>query len=316
MRNSWAGSVSVGLLSVPVSMGSLVTESSGSALHQFAPDGGRIKIKRVSEKTGQEVAWSDIWMGYESADGTVIAVDDADLEEAFGPVSRTAQIMMFTDAASVPAIAKRAPFVIQPTKGAERAYALLAATLKAMGKVAIVEFGLRQRKRLAEISATDDGYLHLSQLEWADDIKRPDFAAPSAEFSEAELSMARQMVDGFSGDFEHAAAKDDSTAKLNALIQSRLDGTAKPKAEDVAAQRAGAALDLMAVLTASVEAARAKREQDQPKAETPAKPTKPTRTRRAATPRTRTASPVQAVPAATPTTPRRRTSAKVTATAA
>jgi DNA end-binding protein Ku len=315
-------------------MGSLVTEGSGPELHQFAPDGGRIRIKRVSEKSGKEIAWSDIWTGYQSADGTVIAVDDADLEEAYGPVSRTAEIMMFTDAASVPAIAKRSPFVIQPAKGGERAYALLARTLRDTGKVAIVEFGLRQRKRLAEISADDDGYLLLSQLEWSDDIKKPDFTAPVAGFSEQELSTAKAMVDAYSGEFAHADMKDDSTAKLDALIQSRLDGTAKrkSKAEDVAAERTGAALDLMAVLTASVEEARRKREEAKP-AETPAKP-KTVRIRKPATPKATAtsapkatapakvtpverapakAAPVKAVPAVNPTQRRRRTPAKAAA---
>jgi DNA end-binding protein Ku len=340
MRNSWRGSVSVGLLSIGVSLGSLVTEGNSPALHQYAPDGGRIRIRRVSEKSGKEVSWGDIWTGYQSADGTVIAVDDADLEEAYGPVSRDAQIKMFTDAASVPAVARRSPYVIQPAKGGERAYALLARTLRDTGKVAIVEFGIRQRKRLAEISADDDGYLLLSQLEWSDDIKKPDFTAPVAGFSEQELSTAKAMVDAYSATFVHADMKDDSTAKLDALIQSRLDGTAKPKSEDVAAQRTGAALDLLAVIQASVEA---KREEAKPKpAETPAKP-KTTRIRKPATPKAVVTSapkattpakvtpvkvtPVKVTPAkvtpvkrapakavpANPTQPRRRTTAKAAA---
>jgi DNA end-binding protein Ku len=292
MRVSWNGSISIAVLSIPVKLGSAVSEN-GSALdlHQFAPDGGRIKLKRVSEKTGKEVPWADIQTGYQAPDGTVVTLSDEDFEAAFGKVSREAQILMFADAGDIPDAAKMAPFIVQPAKGGERAYALLAAVLRKANRVAVLRVGMRQRKRLAVISATPDGYLMCEQLHWASDLRKPDFEAPAYEFSAAEMRMAERLVDGLTEKFDHASYEDDSAAKLNELIEQRLAGTARPKAEG------NAPADLMAVLTASVEAA---------------KTAKTARTRKTATPK--------AVPAANPTQklvvpkPRtRKTPVKVTA---
>jgi DNA end-binding protein Ku len=310
MRSSWKGSVSAGLLSIPVSVGSTTSDGNGLALHQYAPDGGRIRLKRVSEKSGKEVAYPDIVTGYEAPNGLVIPLSDDDFAEAYGEKSRVAGIEMFADATSIPEEAKDKTYVIKPGEGNGKAYALLAATLRKTGRVAVTEFGIRARKSLAVISERD-GYLYLTTLLWAEQVTKPDFDAPKWDGSDKELALAEQMVEAYAGTFEHSERHDDAADKLNAMLQARLEGKQKPAAE-VAAERTGAALDLVAVLTASVEAARATREAAKPADETPVKP-KTARTRKATTPRTRTASPVQAVPAANPTSPRRRTPARAAA---
>jgi DNA end-binding protein Ku len=300
------------MLSIPVKLGSAVSENGdGLDLHQYsAIDGGRIRIKRVSEKSGKEVQWADIRSGYQAPDGTVVTLSDDDFEQAYGKVSREAQILMFASAGDIPDAAKAKPFIVQPAKGGERAYALLAAVLRKTGRVAVLRVGIRQRKRLAVISERD-GYLILEQLTWAADLVKPDFEAPSYEFSAAEMRMATKLVDGLTEKYDHSAHEDDSAAKLGELITARLAGTAKPKAES------SAPADLMSVLSASVQAAKAKRlapaasdgQADAPKS-------KATRTRKVAATSEQQAKPrtVKAVPAAAPT--RRRTPGKVTTKAA
>ena len=166
------------MVAIPVSLGVAIS-SNDIEFHQHAPDGSRIRLKRVAESTGEEVPYADIRKGYDCPDGSVIFLTDEDFAEALGPVSREAEILQFTSALAIPDMAKSTPYFVRPGKGGERAYALLARALAKTRSVAIVKFGLRQRKRLGALSATTDGYLVLEQLEWADDIRKPDFAAPS-----------------------------------------------------------------------------------------------------------------------------------------
>lgn len=276
MRHIWNGTVNVGLLSIPVVMGS-GRSSKEIELHQYGPSGGRIKHRNIEDGTGNEVAYSQIRKGYAAPDGTVVYLTDEDFMEAYGGVSRNAQVIMFTEGDLIPDSAKTQPFILMPTpqkgrgnkqdRGHERAYALLAATLWEEQKVAIVLFGLRQRKRLAAISATRYSggyYLVLEQLEWAEDLVEPDFDAPAFEFTEAELSAAKQMVGLYSDKFDYSAQKDDSRERLAATVEKRIaEGKLGTGYEipDAAPSTSGAeqCMDLMAVLTASVEAARAAR---------------------------------------------------------
>jgi DNA end-binding protein Ku len=266
-RNIWNGSISARMLSIPVTLASAVSEG-GLELHQYAPDGGRVKYRRVSEASGQEVPYGEIRMGYAAPDGTVAYLTDDDFAEAYGEVSRNAQILMFTDPARVPDMARCRPFIIAPAKekgrkakewdrGSERAYALLAAALKSTGKVAIVVFGLRQRKRLAVISE-QDGYLVLEQLEWHEDLAAPDFAAPSVALSNAELTAAGDLVADMSADFCHSDYADDSRARVEAMIEARLaPAPAVAEAAAVAADEGVTAFgDLLASINASLASGR------------------------------------------------------------
>ena len=267
MRSSWKGTLGFSMLAIPVNLGGAVG-SNDIETHQYAPDGSKIKYRRVSEKTGEEVAYKDIRMGYACPDGNLVFLTDADFEDAYGKVSREAEILMFTDASNVPDMAKSKPFFVQPGKGGEKPYALLVAALRKTGKVAIIKFGMQKRKRLGALSPTDDGYLVLEQLEWAQDIRKPDFAAPDPVIKDVELDMATQLIDSMSKDYDHDAQADDSQAKLNELISSRVERG--QVTGGFVAQRPGAdAMDIMAALTASIEANR------------PAPAKKTTRTRKA-----------------------------------
>jgi DNA end-binding protein Ku len=264
-RTSWKGTLGIAsFITVPVGLAGATGSNTDIETHQHAPDGSRIQYKKVSAATGQEVASSDIKMGYDCPDGTVVFLTDEDFEEAFGAVSREAQIITFTDAGNVPDIAKDKPFFIQPSKGGERTYAMLVQALRRSGKVAIVKFGIRRRKRLAAISPTPEGYLILEQLTWDQDIRTPDFAPPMAEFSDKELSLCDQLIEGLSSDYDHSLQRDDSQDKLNALIESRrkagqvVMGTPSDKGSEPVPG------DLAALLEASVNAQKAKAEPAKP----------------------------------------------------
>jgi DNA end-binding protein Ku len=254
MRSSWKGSIGFSIVNVPVSLGGATGDSS-LPIHQHAPDGSRIKMKRVSEASGEEVAYKDIQKGYELPDGNVVMLTDEDFDEAYGAVSREAEILMFTAAGNVPDIAKSKPYFVQPGKGGERSYSLLVRVLQNTNKVAIIRFGMHQRKRLGALSATEDGYLMLEQLEWASDVRKPDFAAPNTAVSDAEVEMAAKVVEHMTKTFDHSTVEDDSAAKLNELISRRIEKGQVTGGYVGPAQANGGeqVTDLMATLAAAVK---------------------------------------------------------------
>ncbi len=255
IRSTWTGSIGVSLLSLPVRLASIIDDSSLTA-HQYAPDGSRIRYKRVSEATGEEVGYSAIRRGYDASGGTLVFLTPAEIDSALGPVSRAARILMTTDAERVPDIAKAKPFLIQPGAGGERGYALLVRGLTATGKVAIVEIGIRQRKNVAVLSPTASGYLMLQMLEYADDIRKPDFPAPAASFSSDEEKLAITLIESLSQDFDHDALHDDSAVLLSELIERKAASGESTTADSTTESPVQQAEDLLAVLAASIEAAR------------------------------------------------------------
>lgn len=222
MRAMWSGSFGISLLTIPVKLGAAVSDGD-LKLHQHRrSDGSRIKYLRVAEADGAEVPYSEIVKGAETADGSVVLLEDKDLEQAFGEKSRNAKILMFTDPANIPRIAAGKAYVVQPDIGGEKTYALLAGALARTNKVAVVQIALRQRERLGLIYA-DEGYLYMESLEWVDDVRKPDFEAPDTEVTDAEAAMADQLVEQMSSNFDFSAYHDESKLRLAELVAAKAE---------------------------------------------------------------------------------------------
>lgn len=273
-RSSWNGSVQFSLINLPVKLISSIDDDK-MPLHMVRKsDGSRIKFRKVADNDGQEVPYGEVGKGYVTGDGTVVQITEEDFAEAYGNVGRVAEILMVTDGASIPDIAKEKPYYIMPDNGttkkrktvphtantaANKSYTLLAAALRRSGKVAIVEFAMRDRKRLAVLSATDDGYLVLQQLVWAEDIRTPDFEAPAADVTDDELAMASELLESMSGDYNHSDYQDDSRGKLEEIVMKKLEsGNVSGPATVPVKDNSEAQEDLMSQLMASVEASRKK----------------------------------------------------------
>jgi DNA end-binding protein Ku len=254
IKSAWNGTISFGMVAIPVILLKAIGDNDVK-FHQHAPDGSRIRMKRVAESTGQEIASADIRKGYDRADGSVVFLTDDDFAEAFGPASKVAEILLFTSALAIPDIAKSTAYYVKPGKGGEKAYALLARALTETATVAVVRYGLRQRKQLGALSATANGYLILEQLEWADDIREPDFTPPEMALSDAEIDMAVKLVGALTRSFDLAAMHDDSQEKLDELITARIEnGQVTTPAPPATAELITSPAELMEMLTASVAA--------------------------------------------------------------
>lgn len=221
MRSVWTGAITLSVLNMPVKLGS-ATKDNQLGLHMIRKsDGSRIRFTRVAEKDGQEIPWSETAKGYTTPDGSLVVLDKDDFEKAYGPKSRVANVLMFTDARNIPPMASKNSYWVQPDTGGEETYALLAAALQETGKVAILTFAMRERESLA-VLRPHDGYLSLESLEWDADLIRPDFTAPAQTATEAEHDLVLKLIGFRTEKFDHGAYADKSAEAVHDVIKSKI----------------------------------------------------------------------------------------------
>src|SRR6476620_4871599 len=172
-RAIWSGSISFGLLNVPVKLYSAVSKQNVRFRELREDDGARIRHKRVAESDGKEVPYEKIVKGYEYAPDQYVVLQRDELAELDPKRTRAIEIQDFVDLDDIDPIYFEHPYYLGPDKGAEKAYALL---VKAMGdakKVAVARFVLRNREHLAAIRPIDDA-LTLTTMRFHDEVVSPD----------------------------------------------------------------------------------------------------------------------------------------------
>ena len=172
-RAIWSGSISFGLLNVPVKLYSAVSKNTVRFRELREKDGSRVKHKRVAEADGKEVAYDDIVKGYEFAPDQYVTLTKDELSELDPKKTRAIEIQDFVDLDEIDPIYFEHPYYLGPDKGAEKAYALL---VKAMGdarKVAIARFVLRNKEHLAAIRPMGD-VLTMATMRFHDEVTSPE----------------------------------------------------------------------------------------------------------------------------------------------
>jgi DNA end-binding protein Ku len=252
-RAIWSGSISFGLVNVPVK---LVTATSPKDIrfHQLhSSDGGRINQKRVCSVDGEEVDYSEIVKGYEIRRGQYVIVDPEELEGLAPEASHSIDIEEFVDLAEIDPLYFEHSYYLVPDGPAARPYALLVEAMAGTGKVGIGRFVLRTKQYLAALRPRD-GALILSTMLFADEVvESSELEVPTTREtrpSERELTMARQLVSSLSAEWEPAKYQDDYRDKVIELIEAKAEGNeiAVPEVPD----RPAPVLDLMAALEASL----------------------------------------------------------------
>jgi len=271
MRSIWKGSLSFGLVNVPVKLYS-ATEDHDVPLHQVHDkDGGRIRYKRVCEIDGETVDYEHIQKAYVDGDQTVILTD-----EDFGslPVerSRDIDVVEFVPTEQIDPIMFEKSYYLSPDSKSTKAYVLLMRTLEESDRTAIVKFALRQKTRLAALRVRD-GVLMLQTLLWDDEVREARFPEldETPRISESELKMSKQLVESFASDFTPEKFTDEYQEQLRTLVEAKLE---QGDALDTEAtfgretEEGGEVLDLMEALKRSVEK---RRGGDAPAKKAPAK---------------------------------------------
>jgi DNA end-binding protein Ku len=268
MRSIWKGAISFGLVTIPVKLYS-ATEQKDVTFHQVhREDGGRIRYKRVCTIDGEEIPYADIAKGYELSSGEVVVLTDEDFEDLPLSTSRRIDVLQFTPAEQIDPIYFAKSYYLEPDAQGAKSYVLLRNALESSGQVAVVKVALRQRESLATLRVRD-GVFVLETMLWPDEIRRPDFEflEEDIEVRAQELKMAESLITTMEADFDPSEYRDSYREALQSVIEAKVAG--KEVVAPPVEEEAGPAVDLMAALRASVEAAKRERE-----GAAPAKPKK------------------------------------------
>jgi DNA end-binding protein Ku len=236
-RSIWNGSLSFGLVNVPVQLFSSV-EQKDIAFHEFqAGTGARIRHKRVSEKTGREVDYSDIEKGYETAKGKYVMLTREELESVEPGKSRTIDIEDFVELSEIDPIFFEKPYYLAPQKGAEKPYALLRAALEDSERVAIARFVMRTKQYLAAVRAAGD-MLVLETMHFPNEIRdTKGLNVPKrTKVPDKELRIAEQLIDSMTVAWKPERYEDTYRARVLDLIRRKGKGqeieVEKPEREE------------------------------------------------------------------------------------
>ena len=279
MRAIWKGSVSFGLVSVPVKLYS-ATESHDVSFRQVHyKDGGRIKYQRVCSIDGEEVPYSDIAKGYETEDGEMVILTDDDLADLPVTSSREIAVERFVPTEQIDPMLLEKSYYLEPEKTGAKPYALLRQALQDADRMAVVTVALRQRTTVAVLRVRDD-VIVLQTMMWPDEIRTPDFAIEPGEVKDAEVKMAKMLVETLAGDFEPDEFEDDYADAVQAVVKAKIEG-GEVKKTPTSTKSSGEVVDLLAALQKSVEDAKSARGETPKKDEKPAKKTTKSKSKKA-----------------------------------
>jgi len=257
MRAIWKGSVSFGLVNVPVKLYS-ATESHDVSFRQVhAKDGGRVKYQRVCSIDGEEVAYADIAKGYETEDGEMVILTDDDMADLPVTSSREIAVEKFVPSEQIDPMLLEKSYYLEPEKTGAKPYALLRQALIDADRMAVVTVALRQRTTIAVLRVKDD-VIVLQTMMWPDEIRVPDFSVDSGEVKDAEVKMAHMLVETLAGDFDASEFEDDYAEAVQALVKAKIEG-GEIKRTPTSTKSSGEVVDLLAALQKSVEDAKTAR---------------------------------------------------------
>src|SRR3982751_2057324 len=257
-RPIWTGTLSFGLLNVPVS---LRTGERRNELHFRMLDGrnnAAVKYERVNAETGEEVPWNEIVKAYEYEKGNYVVLEPEDIKNASPTGRESVEIETFVDASAIPPQYYDKPYVLVPGKKAEKGYVLLRETLKETGKAGIGRVVLRTKEYLCAVLPQDDA-LVLEILRFEDEIvDASDYKLPSGKAAEyrvndKELKMAKQLIESMSDEWKPSEFKDQFSDRLHKVIEERMKQKGlvshiEGKDEDESEAATTNVLDFMALL--------------------------------------------------------------------
>ncbi len=261
-RPIWSGAISFGLISIPIRLFPAVRRKNVSFNQIDSETGARVKMKRVSAETGEDVAYEDIVKGYEVTKGNYVVITEDELSSLDPKKSRTIDIVEFVQLSEIDPLYFDSAYVVAPDELSAKAYAVLEQAMESAGMVAIASFVMRTKQYLCALRATD-GKLLLSTMVYGDEVA--DFNEIEAfehledvEVKPAELAMAEQLIESLTEPFEPMKFEDDYRQRVLDLIQAKVDGEELAPVEDE--EPTAEVIDLAAALEASVAAAKAARE--------------------------------------------------------
>jgi DNA end-binding protein Ku len=224
-RSSWSGSLSLGLVHIPIKLYSASTER-GLQFKLLDKHGNcPISYVRVCRADNREVPPEDIVKGYEYQKGDYVVLDEKDFKKATPGKTGVVEVLQFSDIEEIDPKYFEKPYYVVPDRKSVKAYALLRDALKGAKKVAIVEFAMKDRQRIGALRA-DGNFIILNQMRYADEIKdSSEITAPRAgKYTDKELKTALSLIKGLTRPFDPGRYKDTYTEGLEEVIEAKVKG--------------------------------------------------------------------------------------------
>jgi len=259
MKAIWKGSISFGLVNIPIKL------YSGTNPHNIDLDMIRQKDKcniayvRVCKKDGKEVPWDEIAKGYRKENGDYVIIDKDDFAKVAPEKTQTIDIFEFIKEEEIPSKYLEKPYIVEPAKEAKKVYALLREALEKSGKVGLCKFVMRTTQHLGILKVEEDAIL-LIQIRFNDELRDPHEAPMiphDITISKKELDMALTIIDQLTEKFDPSKYKDTYKEELIKMIKKKAAAKddEKPKAAPRKRKTAtGAKDDLLEQLKASLAA--------------------------------------------------------------
>ncbi len=223
MRAIWSGSITFGLVNVPVKAYSATTDHDVSFHQVHDADGGRIRYQRQCEVCGKKIDYEHIDKAFDDGEQTVV-IDEEDFASLPEATNDEIEVVQFVPAGQVDPLTLEKSYFLEPQGKSPKSYLLLREALESTERTAIVTFALRQKTRLGVLRVQDD-VLVLQAMHWADEIREVDFPATRsrAKISPKEKKLAKALVDQFASDFTPEEFEDTYQVELRKLIDAKLE---------------------------------------------------------------------------------------------
>ena len=248
-RPIWSGTISFGLVSVPVRMFS-ATASKELRFHFLDKrDLQPIGYDKVRRDTGEHVDAEDVIRGFEVEKGRFVPLEDEDLDRLDIELTKTIDICDFVDLDEIDPVYFRKAYYLLPQEGGEKPYRLLVRALEETGKVGIAKVVIRNKQHLACLRPYEDG-LVLETMYYADEVRQPERVDGDVEVRKPEVEMAKSLVENLSDSFDPKKYDDTYRKELLELLRAKAKGAPLPPPEE---EEEGEVVDLMAALRDSVE---------------------------------------------------------------
>jgi len=269
MRAIWKGSISFGLVNIPIALYPATRKEELKFRLLRRTDLSPVNYKRVAEKDGKEVPWDQIVKGYEYEKGKYVVLKEEDFERVDIEATQTVDIQDFVDLKEIDPMFFYKPYYLEPQKGGDKSYVLLRDSLKASNKVGIAKVVIKTRQYLAGVKP-QDSVLVLELMHFADELADPAklHVPKKSETGKREMDMAKALIGSMTAKWEPEKYHDDYRKAVMKVIEEKVEhGGEEIEEKPKKAPKPTKVIDLVSVLQQSLEKAggakktrRAKRE--------------------------------------------------------
>jgi DNA end-binding protein Ku len=260
MRPIWKGSISFGLVSIPVSLYPAIQREELKFRLLRAKDLSPVNYKRVAEADGKEVPWEEIVKGYEYEKGKFVVIKEEDFKRVDIEATQTVDILNFVKLDEINPILFYKPYYLEVEKSGDKAYVLLREALAEAGRIGIAKVVIKKRQHLAAIKPQKRG-LMLELMHFPEELMDvSEFKIPAEKTaSQAEKNMAKQLVQSMAASWDPAAYQDDYHLAVEKMIEEKIEHGDEKSAAPVRRAKPTVVVDLVSLLQKSIRETRAPR---------------------------------------------------------